>query len=164
VGQHKKERFGIKQACFAADFWRIVPEQWTWLSITNGWSPIYYEFNNHCCGTGFMKSGSSISSESNDQDIERKKNFTLLIPIGLHKERYRRLLQSSQENIQHFKNWNFLHFLYFCGSFLPSWIQIRIQGPHWIRTRIRIHNICQQHLVAWDGFGTIRVGPAVWVA
>ncbi len=24
-----------------------------------------------------------------------------------------------------------------CASFLPSWIRIRIQGPHWIRIRIQ---------------------------
>ncbi len=31
------------------------------------------------------------------------------------------------------KKWNLLLFFYVCGSFLPSWIRIRIQGPHWIR-------------------------------
>ncbi len=55
-----------------------------------------------------------------------------------HKERpsYRRRLQPSKENTQHFKKWNLLTLFYVCGSFLPSRIRIRIQGPHWIRTRI----------------------------
>ncbi len=42
-------------------------------------------------------------------------------------------LQPSKEYIQHFKKWNVLTFFYVCGSFLPSWIRIRIQVPHWIR-------------------------------
>ena len=55
------------------------------------------------------------------------KNCNLLI-LGLHKGHlsYRRSLQPSKENIQHFKTWNFITFFYFCGSFLPSWIRIRI--------------------------------------
>ncbi len=39
---------------------------------------------------------------------------------------YRRSLQLSKENIQQFKTWNFFTFFFFCGSFLPSWIRIRI--------------------------------------
>ncbi len=54
---------------------------------------------------------------------------------------YRRSLQPSKKNIEHFKKLNLLSFFYVCGSFLPSliWIRsvlrirIRIQGPHWIR-------------------------------
>ncbi len=46
---------------------------------------------------------------------------------------YRKSLQPSKENIQHFKEWNLIYSFWFCGSFLPSWIWIRIQGPHWIR-------------------------------
>ncbi len=51
-----------------------------------------------------------------------------LLSLGLHKGRsnYRRSLHPSKENIQLFKTWNFLIFFDFCGSFLPSWIQIRI--------------------------------------
>jgi hypothetical protein len=58
----------------------------------------------------------------------KSKNCNLLI-LGLHKGRpsYRRILQPSKENIHHFKTLNFFTFFYFCGSFLPSWIQI------WIR-------------------------------
>ncbi len=60
------------------------------------------------------------------------KNCNLLGILGLHKGRkgrssYRRNLQSSKENIQHFKRWKFCPFFYFLGSFLPSWIRIRIQ-------------------------------------
>jgi hypothetical protein len=47
---------------------------------------------------------------------------------GLHKERqsYRRSLQLSKQNIQHFKKLNLLTFFDFCSTFLPSWILIRI--------------------------------------
>jgi hypothetical protein len=38
---------------------------------------------------------------------------------------YRRSLQPSKENIQHFKSWN-LNFFLFLWVFLPSWILIRI--------------------------------------
>ncbi len=41
----------------------------------------------------------------------------------------RKSLQPSKENIQDFKKWNFLTFSYVCGSFLPSWIRIRIGNP-----------------------------------
>ncbi len=63
--------------------------------------------------------------------------IAIYLSLGLHKRRpsYRRSLQPSKDNIQiqHFKKWEFLIFLYFCGSFLPSWIQIRIHGPYRIR-------------------------------
>ncbi len=52
-----------------------------------------------------------------------KKNCNLLIPkpLSLHKGRpcYRRSLQPSKDNIQHFKEWNLLSFCYFCGYFCP---------------------------------------------
>jgi hypothetical protein len=63
------------------------------------------------------------------------KNCNLLFP-SLHKGRpnYKRSFQPSKKNIQHLKKrrnvWTFYHFW---GSFLPSWILIRIQGPHQIR-------------------------------
>ncbi len=66
-----------------------------------------------------------------------KKLRILLIKncLGLHKgcPSYRRNLQPSKENIQHFNIWNFLSLTF--GSFLPSWIQIRIHWPNWIRIR-----------------------------
>jgi hypothetical protein len=42
-----------------------------------------------------------------------------LSPLGLHKgcPSYRRSLQPSKEKIQHFKKWNLLTVLNFCGSF-----------------------------------------------
>ncbi len=54
------------------------------------------------------------------------------LSLGLHKGRpnYRRSLQLSKENIQHFKTWNFLIFFYFCGSFLPAWIRIPNTDPN----------------------------------
>jgi hypothetical protein len=53
---------------------------------------------------------------------------TIDLSLGFFKGRpnYRRSLQLSKENIQHFKTLNFLIFFYFYGSFLPSWIRIRI--------------------------------------
>jgi hypothetical protein len=39
------------------------------------------------------------------------------------------LMTKIEENIQHFKKRNFSAFFYFCGSFLPSWIWIRIRNP-----------------------------------
>ncbi len=46
---------------------------------------------------------------------------TIYLSLGLHKGRpsYRRSLQLSEENIQHFKTWNFLIFSYFVGYFCP---------------------------------------------
>ncbi len=73
----------------------------------------------------------------NWKHLQLKKIFysktTIYLSLGLHEERpsYRRSLQLSKENIQHFKTWNFLIFFYFCGSFLPAWI--RINWPDWIR-------------------------------
>ncbi len=66
------------------------------------------------------------------------------LSLGIYKGRpsYRRSLQSSKENIQHFKIWNFITFFYFCGSFLPSWIRIR-NPLTWLNPdpiRIRIWN------------------------
>ncbi len=49
--------------------------------------------------------------------------FVLFIQI-------RRSLQPSKENIQHLTTWNFFFFFYLCGSFLPSWIRIRIRIPN----------------------------------
>ncbi len=53
--------------------------------------------------------------------------IAIYLSLGLHKGRpsYRRSLQPSKENIQHFKTWKLCIFFYFYGSFLPSWIRIR---------------------------------------
>ncbi len=62
--------------------------------------------------------------------ISKTTGYNLPIP-GLHKgrQRYRRSLQPSKENIQHFTSWNFSSFFYFCGTFWPpgSVCQIRIR-------------------------------------
>ncbi len=104
------------------------------------------------CGSAFISSGSGssilgwthirIQYESgsralmtkNWKKITTEKFFffgsktTIYLSLGLHKERpsYRRSLQLSKEAIQHFKTWTFQKKFYFCGSFLPSWIRIRI--------------------------------------
>ena len=97
-----------------------------------------------------------ITPEKNEIFLESK--TTIYLSLGLHKEglSYRRSLQLSTENIQHFKTWIFLIFFDFCGSFLPSWIRIQIRNPDpidsgsnwdpdpqpwsevWIRIRLRI--------------------------
>ncbi len=57
-------------------------------------------------------------------------NIAIYLFLGLYKGRpsYKRGLQSSKKNIQHFKRWNLWTIFYFSGSFLPSWIRIRIGG------------------------------------
>ena len=67
-----------------------------------------------------------------------RSKIAIYLSIGLHKGRpsYGRSLKPSKENIQHVKTWNFLTFLYFCGSFLPS----RVRTPNLDPTRIRIRN------------------------
>ncbi len=124
------------------------------------------------CGSAFILSGSGSRSSIlgwipiriqgfKDQKLEKstaekKKIFlsktTIYLSLGLHKESpsYRRSLQLSKEAIQHFKTWTFQKNFYFCGSFLPSWIRIRIPNtdqdpltrlnPDPIRIRIRIRN------------------------
>ncbi len=53
--------------------------------------------------------------------------IAIYLSLGLHKgsTSYRRSLQTSKENIQHFKTWKFFTFFYICESFLPSWIRIQ---------------------------------------
>jgi hypothetical protein len=56
------------------------------------------------------------------------KKIAIYLFLGLHKGHpsYKRSLQASKENIQHFKTHEIsLKNFYFCGSFLPSWIRIR---------------------------------------
>ncbi len=66
------------------------------------------------------------------------KEIPIELSLGLHKGRtsYRRSLQPSKKNIQHFKTWKIFTFFYICRSFLPSWIRIRIQQLK----LMRIHN------------------------
>ncbi len=104
-----------------------------------------------------IQCGSRALMTKNWKKIQlKKKNFgsktTIYLSLGLHKERprYRRSLQLSKETIQHFKTWTLKKKYYFCGSFLPSWIRIRIPNPDplirlnpdaiRIRIQIRIRN------------------------
>ncbi len=62
--------------------------------------------------------------------------------LGLHKgcPSYRRSLQPSKENIQHFKTWNFLIFSIFAGNFAlldPDPDPLTWLNPYPIRIRIR---------------------------
>ncbi len=106
------------------------------------------------CGSAFISSGSGSSilgwipiririqgfnlMTKNWKKItaEKKKKFfwsktTIYLFLSLHKERpsYRRSLQLSKEAIQHFRTWTLRKNFYFWGSFLPSWIRIRIPDP-----------------------------------
>ncbi len=81
---------------------------------------------------------------------EKKINFfffikTAIYPsLGLHKvcPSYRRSLQLTKEAIHPtLQNMNFKKNFYFYGSFLPSWIRIRIRNPGW------------QHPGVWLGGG-----------
>ncbi len=72
------------------------------------------------------------------------KNYNLpYLSLGLHRERpgYKRNLQFSKENIQHFKTWNFLICFYFSWSFLPSWIRIRHPASYQTHNRIFVIKI-----------------------
>ncbi len=108
---------------------------------------------NQGCGSAFISSGSSIlgwipirirsGSRALMTKNWRKKiqlkiflfvfgsKTTIYLSLGLHTERpsYRRSLQLSKEVIQHFKHELKKKKFYFCGSFLPSWIRIRIPNP-----------------------------------
>ncbi len=55
--------------------------------------------------------------------------MAIYLSLDLHKgcTSYRRSLQPSKENIQHFKTWKFFTFFHICGSFLPSGIRVRIR-------------------------------------
>ncbi len=55
--------------------------------------------------------------------------IAIYLSLGLHKGHtiYRRSIQPSKENIQHFKTWKFFTFFYICGQFFSS--RIRIQQP-----------------------------------
>ncbi len=109
------------------------------------------------CGSGSgYGSGSSISSESGSgygsdsgpgygSRVLMTKNWkkyswnfflfffwskiAIYLSLGLQKwhPNYRRSLQPSKDNIQHFKKWNLLTVFYFSGPFLPSRIRIRIR-------------------------------------
>ncbi len=72
-----------------------------------------------------------------DQKLKKKKlkffsfllwsKIAIHLSLGLHKgpPSYRRGLQPSKENIQHFKRWNLLTVFYFSGPFLP-WIHFAL--------------------------------------
>ena len=100
------------------------------------------------CGSGFR-----IRIPDPDpgfDDLKLKKNYswnkeiiffgsknTIYLSLGLHEGRpsYRRSLQHSKKNIQHFKTWKFCTFSIFVGYFCPPgsgsgsaiWMRIRIQ-------------------------------------
>ncbi len=56
------------------------------------------------------------------------------------------------------QNMKFLNFFYFCGSFLFSWIRIRIHWPDWIRIRVGIRNTV--FYICRDGPGVVFTGGA----
>ncbi len=104
-----------------------------------------------CFGSGLIdsSSGSGILAwipiriqGFDDQKLKKKftagKNlifFLLKIAIFFKgRPNYRRSLQPSKENSQHFKTWNFLTVLgHFCPPGSGSGFRIWIHWPHWIR-------------------------------
>jgi hypothetical protein len=86
-----------------------------------GWIPIRIQ------RFWWPKIGKKITAEKKIKNIHFLSNTTIYLSLGLHKGRlsYKRSLQLSNMNIQHFKTWNFFIFFFFV-SFLPSWIRIRI--------------------------------------
>ncbi len=98
---------------------------------------------NQCFGSGFIDSGSGssilgwvpirIQSRSrvlmtkNWKKCKAGKKFAIYLTLGLHKGRpsYRRSLQPSKDNIQHFKTWNFLT----CLIFLFLWVIFALLEP-----------------------------------
>jgi hypothetical protein len=97
-------------------------------SSISGWRPVRIQI--HSWSKGF-------DGHKLEKNYSWKKIFfvvdqtTIYLSLGLHKgrPRFQRSLQLSKWNIQHFKTWNFLIFFYLCGSFLTSWIRIRILWP-----------------------------------
>ncbi len=104
--------------------------------------------------SGLWNRGSASSSESRVLMTKNWKKFTaekkwiffffiaIYLYLGLHKGRtsYRRSLQPSEKNIQHFKTWKFFTFSIFVGHFCPPGsgsgnsnkcgsMRIRIQNP-----------------------------------
>ncbi len=98
----------------------------------------HFRLNRYRSGSG---SGSrALMTKNREKKLQLKQKFNFFwiknyklpyLSRGLHKDRssYRRSLQISKEAIQHFKTWAFKNFFYFRGSFLPSWIRIRIPNP-----------------------------------
>jgi hypothetical protein len=76
-----------------------------------------------------------MSTNWREKNLQLKKfkiffwsKIAIYLSLGLHKGRpsYRRSLQPSNENIQHFQTWNFLIFFsIFVGHFLTSLIRIQ---------------------------------------
>ncbi len=121
-----------------------------YLARRKRWACIWARTSRQGRGSAFISSGSGSSilgwipiriQGFNDQKLKiitagKKLIFfwsktTIYLSLGLHKERprYGRGLQLSKVAIQHFKTWTLKKKFYFCGSFLPSWIRIRIPNP-----------------------------------
>jgi hypothetical protein len=97
--------------------------------------------------------------------------YTIYLSQCLHNERrsYRRSLQYSKENIQHFKTWSFLIFSTL-WVFLSSWIRIHWlieSGPHsWFFSKVShtIDFFIFDYLCSardWDGKDYLRIIPRV---
>ncbi len=95
-------------------------------------------------GSGFSESGSRfrifgwIAIQIRTKNYRRKKNLLFFfikngnyLSLGLHNGRpsFRRSLQPSKENIQHFKTWNLLTFSIFVGHFSDP------DPKHWFASR-----------------------------
>ncbi len=82
-------------------------------------------------------------------------NLPILRPPNKGRPTYRRSLQPSEENIKHFKTWNFSTFFRIFESFLPFWIRILIPDPDpliWLNPdRIQNTGVGCRGGVQWGG-------------
>ncbi len=94
---------------------------------------------NRCFGSGFIESGSGFGILGRIPiRIQSGSKIAIYLSLDLHKrrQRYKRSLQQSKENIQHFNTWNFF-----------SWIRIWILNPD---------------PLTWLNLDPIRIRNSVW--
>ncbi len=88
-------------------------------------------FPGQCCGSGFTES----PDPAFQADIFFWSKIPIYLSLGLLKGRpsYRRSLQSSKENIQHFKKWNLLTFYTFLWVIFTQLARIHNSAPAFFR-------------------------------
>ncbi len=110
-------------------------------------------------GSRKMKTHWSGSNPKTGKKYTAEKKFssktTIYLSLCLHKGRssYKKSLQPSKENIQHFKTWNFLMYSFFRGSFFcpPG-------SGSGFRIRLRIHWPDRVRIQSGSGSETRQVG------
>ncbi len=133
-----------------------------------GWTPIRIRIQHLRMDTNTDPDPDPIWIQGfNDQKLKKNYGWNLFfiflwsktaiyLSLGLHKvcPCYKEAFSSEKRPSNTSKHELLQIFVYFCGSFLPSWIRIRIHRPDWIRiqsgsgSRIRIHNPAFLHSTA----------------